>query len=185
MGLLKILGIFKIKEVFAKFWDGFCIFDLKTSCIASHVHYNTASCILDLCLLCWKDCVLVGLDWAEPMMFLLLHITCSFIFMRTYFKFSVFLYIDCIGTFLIISLFLPLSFFRLVASWHLNENLFHPGTLFVPGHPPLLILLPHIFGSMMIKPDRNFRRTFLDEVFIQNAKSFCQTSPTLTYWWLA
>ena len=27
-----------------------------------------------------KSCVLVGLDWAEPMMFILLHITCSCIF---------------------------------------------------------------------------------------------------------
>jgi len=27
-----------------------------------------------------KSCVLVGLDWAEPTMFLLLHVTCSCIF---------------------------------------------------------------------------------------------------------
>ena len=27
-----------------------------------------------------KACVLVGLDWAKPMMFLLLHVTCSCIF---------------------------------------------------------------------------------------------------------
>ena len=31
-----------------------------------------------------KLCVLVGLDWAEPMIFLLLHVTCSCIFMHTY-----------------------------------------------------------------------------------------------------
>ena len=29
-------------------------------------------------------CVLVGLNWAKPMMFLLLHVTCSCIFMQTY-----------------------------------------------------------------------------------------------------
>ena len=181
----KLWGFSKLMEFLWYFWDGFCIFDLKTSCIASYVHYNTASCILDVCLHCWNDCVLVGLYWAKPMMSLLSHITCSCICMHTYLPFFIFWYIDCVGTFLIISLFLPISFFRLVASWHLNENIFHPGTLFVPGHPPLLILFPHIFGSMMIKPDRNFRRTFLDEVFIQNAESFCRTSSTLTYWWLA
>ena len=79
------------------------------------------------------------------------------------------------------SLSLFLSFFRLVALWHLNENLLHLGTLFVSGHPLLLILLPLMFNSMMIKPDRTFRRTFLDEAFIRNAKSLCRTSPTLTY----
>ena len=69
----------------------------------------------------------------------------------------------------------------LVASWHLNVNLLHPETLFVPRHPLLLILLPLLFSSMMIKPDRTFQKTFLNEAFIQNAKSFCRTSPTLTY----
>ena len=54
-------------------------------------------------------------------------------------------------------------------------------TLFVPGHPLLLILFPHMFGSVMIKPDRTFRRNFLVKAFIRNAKSFCWTSPTLTY----
>ena len=69
----------------------------------------------------------------------------------------------------------------LVASWHLNVNLLHPETLFVPRHPLLLILLPLLFSSMMIKPDRTFQKTFLNEAFIRNAKSFCRTSPTLTY----
>ena len=35
-------------------------------------------------------CVLVGLDWAEPMMSLLLYITCSCIFMHTYLRFFIF-----------------------------------------------------------------------------------------------
>ena len=111
-------------------------------------------------------------------MFLLLHITCSCIFMHTYLTFSIFLYIDCDWCF---SASLSLSFFQLVALWHLNENLLHPGTFFDSGHLLLLILLPHMFDSMMIKPDRTFRRTFLDELFIRNTKSFCRTSPTLTY----
>ena len=171
-------------RIFEKLWDGLCENELKSSCITSHLPYNTVSCILDVCLLCWNDYVLVGLDWAEPMMFLLLHFACSCIFMHTYLTFSIFLYIDCDWCFsacLSLSLSLSLSFFRLVALWHLNENLLCPGTLFVSGHPLLLILLPLIFGSVMIKPDRAFQRTFLDEAFIWNAKSFCQTPLTLTY----
>ena len=126
--------------------------------------------------------MLVGLDWAEPMMFLLLHITCSYIFMHTYLQFFIFWYIDCVGAFLLVSLSLPLSFFWLVASWHLNENPFHPRTLFILGHlllplTPLLLL----FGSVMRKPIKTSRRTFLDEAFIRNTKSFCRTSPKLTY----
>ena len=38
-----------------------------------------------------------------------------------------------------------------------------------------------LFGSMMNKPERTSWRTFLDKAFIQNAKSFCWTSLTLTY----
>ena len=45
----------------------------------------------------------------------------------------------------------------------------------------LLTLLLLAYGSMMIKPDRNFRRTFLNEAFIRNAKSFYQTFPILTF----
>ena len=58
---------------------------------------------------------------------------------------------------------LSLSFFQLVALWHLNGNLLRPGTLFVPTHLlllPLLILLHLISGSMMIKPIRTFRELF-------------------------
>ena len=109
-------------------------------------------------------------------MFLLLHITCSCIRILH----SLYSYIlIVIGAFL--RVFISLSFFRLVALWHLNENLLRLGTLFVLGHLLLLILLPLMFGSMMIKPNKTFRRTFLDEAFIRNAKSFSRTSPTLTY----
>ena len=83
-----------------------------------------------------------------------------------------------IGSFLHVSLSLFLSFFLLVALWHLNENLLRPGTLFVLV---LLILLPLMFGSMMIKPNRTFWRTFLNKAFIWNTKAFCRTYSTLTY----
>ena len=82
-------------ECLWNFWALLCENGSKSSCIASYLHYNNVSCILDVCLLCWNDCVLVGLDWVEPMMFLLLHITCLCIFMHTYLTFSIFLYIDC------------------------------------------------------------------------------------------
>ena len=78
----KILGFFKIDEVFVKFLVWALLNDFKWSCIASHFHYNNFSCILDVCLPCCNDCLLVVLEWAEPMMFLLLHITCSCIFMH-------------------------------------------------------------------------------------------------------
>ena len=82
-------------------------------------------------------------------MFLLLHITCSCIFMHTYLTFSIFLYIDCDWYFsacLSLSLLLSISY-----PMHLNENLLHLKTLFVPEHL-LLIPLPLMFDSVMIKP---------------------------------
>ena len=73
--------------------------------------------------------------------------------------------------------------FRLCYSclWHLNESLLRLGTLFVLGHPLPLILLLHIFGSVMRMPVRPSQRTFLDKAFILNAESFWRTSLTLTY----
>ena len=105
---------------------------------------------------------------------MLMHFPCICTFICLYFDIDL---CWCFST----CFFLSLSFFWLVTLWHLNENLLRPGILFDLGHLLLLILLPHIFDSMMIKPDRTFGRTFLDEAFIRNTKSFCQTSPTLTY----
>ena len=62
-------------------------------------------CVFTL-LLC---CVLVGLDWAEPMMHLYLHVTCSCIFMHTYLQVSIFVILYLVGAFLIVSLSLSLS----------------------------------------------------------------------------
>ena len=70
----------------------------------------------------------------------------------------------------------------LVRRWHRNVNLLRPRTLCVLGpllH--LLILLLLLFGSLMRMPERNYRRTFLDAVFIWNVESFWWTSSTLTY----
>ena len=46
----------------------------------------------------------------------------------------------------------------------------------------LFVILPlPLFGSVMRMPERTSWRTFFDEIFIQNAESFCWISPTLTY----
>ena len=89
----KNLGFFKFNEVFPKFlgW-GFCLNDFKSSCIALHLHFNYIFMHYRCVLYMLNCCVLLGLDWAEPMMIFMLHITCSCIFMHTYFHFFIFLY---------------------------------------------------------------------------------------------
>ena len=112
-----------------------------------------------------KSCVLIGLDWAKPMMFLLLHVTCLCIFHAyvPFFSFSlILLLIDtllslCLSLSLSVSLSLSLS--RIVCAWHPSASLLHPETLFVPRHLLLLILLLLMSGSMMIKPVKTFQRT--------------------------
>ena len=127
-------------------------------------------------LLQW--CVLVGLDWAEPMMFLTLHVTCLCIFHAYVPSFIFILILTCVGAFLCLSF--SLSFLQLVALWHLNENPLRPRTLFVLGHLPL-ILPPPMLGFVIRRPSRTSRRTFHDAAFIQNAKSFYQIFPILTF----
>ena len=56
-----------------------------------------------------KWCVLVGLDWAESIMFLMLHVTCSCIFHAYVPLFSIFLILIVFGAFLLVSL--SLSFY--------------------------------------------------------------------------
>ena len=122
--------------------------------------------------------VLVGLDWVEPTVLLFLHVTCSCIFMHTYLYLSLYWYwyYWCFSICFFLSLFLSL-----VLLWHLNENPLCPRSLFILGHPLLLTPLLLTYSSVMIKLERTFRRTFVDETFIQNATSFCWTFPTLTY----
>ena len=145
------------------FWVGLCLNDPKCSCIASHFHYNYIfmyySCVLYM--LNW--CVLVGLDWVELMMFLSLHVTCSCIFMHTYLYLSLYWY--WYYWWFSVCFFLSL-FLSLVLLWHLNENPLRPRTLFILGHPLLLTPLLLTYSSVMIKPERTFWRTFLNEAFI-------------------
>ena len=129
-----------------------------------------------------SDCVLVGLDWAEPMMHF--SFACH-MFMHSHayvFSFQyILIYLNCFGIFLSVSFFPPLSLVYVSASWHQSLNLLHPRILCVLGH--LLLLIPPLllFGSVMSKPERTSWRTSLDKALIWNAKSFCWTSPTLTY----
>ena len=96
--------------------------------------------------------------------------------------FSIYLlYLNCFGTFLIVSFSSSFSVCVNLCLWHLNTSLLCPGTLFILGHHLRLILLLLLFGSVMRMPKRTSQRTFLDEVFIRNAKSFRRTSPTLTF----
>ena len=96
-------------------------------------------------------------------------------------SFYIFVYY-LVGAFLIVSLPFPLSLFlALITSWHPNLNLLRPRTLFLLGHLLPLILLLLMFGFLMIKPERTFWRTFLDEAFIRNAKSSYWIFPILTY----
>ena len=136
-------------------------------------------CVLLCALLCASR---FGLGWAHNEFIFACHM-----FMHSQAYVPSILYIllyQMLGTFLIVSLSFFLSFpLTLVASWHLSVSLLRPGTLFVPRHLLLLLHLtplPPTFGSVMRRPNRTSLRTFHDEAFIQNAKSFYQTSLTLT-----
>ena len=133
--------------------------------------------------MCATNCVPVGLDWAEPMILFILHVTCSCIPMHTFFPSNIFfdIFWTILRLFLFSFLSLPLSIYVSLLLWHLNVNVLCPETLFVPRHPLLLTLLVSLSGSMMRRPNRTSLRTFLDETFILDAKSSCQTSPTPTY----
>ena len=89
------------------------------------------------------------------------------------------------GTFLIVSLSFFLSCpLTLVASWYLSVSLLRLRTLFVLGHHLLLLHLtplPLASSFVMKRPNQTSLRTFHNATFIRNAKSFCQTSLTLTY----
>ena len=158
------------------FWVGFHLNDLKCSCIASHLHFNNDSCILDLCVY-YVEIVCVGrieLGWAHDV-----FTFACFMFMHTY-HFVLYLIEFDLCWYFSSCPSLSLSLSLLVALWHLNVNLLRPGTLFILGHL-FLILLFLTFSSMMRRLVRTSRRTFSDTTFIWNAKSFYRTFPILTF----
>ena len=100
---------FKIVEVFVKFlgWvmlklSYFLMHCITFAFLQCFMHFRCEFYML-------KSCVLVGLDWAEPMMFLLFHVTCSCIFHAEVPLFSFVFILLLIGTLLRVSLSLFLS----------------------------------------------------------------------------
>ena len=121
-----------------------------------------------------------GLGWAHDDITVARHMLMHFHTYVLYIQY-IFAYLNCFGAFLSVSFFPPLSLVYVSVSWHQNVSLLRPGTLFIPGHLRLLILPPLLFNSMIRMLERTSQRTFLDEVFIRNAESFCWTLLTLTY----
>ena len=130
-------------------------------------YYHAFRCVQSLC-------VLVGLDCAEPMMYLLCmsHIHA---FSHAYvLYFSIYTcYLIYFGAFLIASFF-PLSIlFTLVMSMVLKRkstpawNPLHFDAFFSSDHAPLFL---SVFVMMM--PTRHLRKTFSNLAFIRNAESF-------------
>ena len=130
----------------------------------------------------WLCASRIGLGWAHDAIFLCMSHVHAFPCIRTLLSIYIFIYLNCFETFLSVSFSSPHSLVYVSALWHQNVSLLRLETLFVSGHLLLLLIPPPLlFGSVMSKPERISRKTFLDEAFIQNAKSFCWTSLTLTY----
>ena len=131
-----------------------------------------------------EPCVLVGLDWTEPMMILLFHVTWSCIIHAYVPFFSLFLVYLLIGAFLLVSLSLSLSLSLswIVCAWHPSANPLCPRTLFISRHHLLLILLPYMSGFVMRRPVRTSQRTSRNVAFIRNTTLSYQTSSILIYW---
>ena len=102
--------------------------------------------------------------------------------MHTFSLFNILVIFELLGTFLIVFLSLPLCRFTLVVSMTpkrkstLARNLLHSRASSSSNSAPLFL-----FGSVMMMPTRQSQKTFLDDVFIRNVKSFWRTLPTLTY----
>ena len=119
-------------------------------------------------------CVLIGLDWAKPTMYLLCTSHVHTLSMHMYFFSHILLIVNCFGTFLIVFYHsLPLFLFTLVVSMAPKRkstparNPFRSDASSSSDHAPL-----SLFGSMMMMLTRHFWRTFPDEAFIQSAESF-------------
>ena len=135
---------------------------------------------LDVCN--WLCIGRFGLGWAHDAFYIACHM---FMHSHAYvlsFQ-SILWYFELLWDFFycLLSFSLPLSVYVNLLLWHPNGNVLHPGTLFVPRHPLLLTLLLSLFGFVMRRPNHTSLRTFLNKVFILNAKSSCWTSPTPSY----
>ena len=126
---------------------------------------------LDVCLNI-GNCVLLGLDWVEPMM--QFFFSTSHVHAYVPFLFYIFvLSCDCVSS-------PSLSFSRIDYAWHPSANLLRSDTLFILGH--LLLVFPLItIGSVMRMLTRTSRRMFLNVAFIQSAMWFYWTFPILIF----
>ena len=116
-----------------------------------------------------ENCVLVGLDWVEPMM-------------QSFLARHMFMHISCIRTLSFLSLYyfvivlcLFLSLSRIDYAWHPSANLLWLGM-------GLLLIFLHLFftfGSMMGRPNRTSLRTFRNVTFIRSTMLFCRAFLTL------
>ena len=82
-------GFSKWMRFLQNFWVGFYLNGLKCSCIASHLHFNNVSCIIDACLLCWNH--VCWSDWIgqSPWCFYYCMSHVHVFFMHMYLLFSI------------------------------------------------------------------------------------------------
>ena len=112
-GFLKdFWGFSKLMRFLWNFWVGFCLNDPICSCIASHLHSHNVLCVYRCVISLLEPCVLVGLDWAEPMMFFFVarHMIMHFSCIRTIlFSFWYICWLVLVYFYLFLSLSLSLS----------------------------------------------------------------------------
>ena len=101
--------------------------------------------------------------------------------MHTYSLFNILVIFELVETFLIVFLSLLLFLFTLVVSIAPKRKSTSAWNPLYSGASLSSNSAPSLFSSVMMMPTRHSWRTFLDEVFIWNAKSFWWTSPTLTF----
>ena len=136
---------------------------------------------LDVCLYV-ENCVLIGLDWVEPMMqiFFAYHMFMHFLCIRTlsllYILVPVMMVFFCFS----LSLSLSPSLSLIVYALHPSANSLRLKTLFFLRHLPLILLL-FTFSSVMRRPIKTSRITSPNVVFIRNTTWFYQTFPILLY----
>ena len=123
-----------------------------------------------------------GLGWAQNVFKFACHMFMHFLAFVTFkFLYSYILSCWCFSNYLSLSLPLSLSYVsQLYGTQTQIYSIPEPSSFW--GHRILLLTLHLLmYGSVMIKPERTFRRTFLDEAFIWNTKSSYWVSPILTY----
>ena len=132
-----------------------------------------------------KWCVLVGLDWAKPMMFLLLHVTCSCIFHAYVPFFSSLLILICAWYFYACPS-LPLSLSLSLSIW-LVCSMAPKKSKSTPSQNPLCSGVstsdstPSHVRFRDEKASQDFSEKFFDEAFIQNVKLSYQIFLILTF----